>query len=544
MNKKKIILAIVMAAMTLGAFAQWQPSDKDYIRLDKEGTYGQMLPKALRTADGKTVLTWLRQPDLDLNDPAMGFYLHMQIFDAEGKALFGDEGILVSDKPTASYTTDYGLCLAPNGDILIAFPDTRNDPTRAKWEVYVYRYDLQGQLVWSADGVKVNAKVVHVEGSEASPSLCVSGDQIYLSLEHMETWQEKANENNWQPDPDFPDEPMPEYVTLGYTDYQVMRLNDDGSAAWADNFQQECIMMVMAAAPEGSVYLIYNNDTFGLEAQRLDKDGQRVWASPVTVESQPLTPGNYMPTPLCAVDEEGGVALAYRIITDWGGYEAYNRLSPDGKAFETGVPANGSTEGDAGADEIATRGQLAFVAWKLEMGGLMMYANLFKLDGNYAWEGPKSEGIAIDAFSEWDFRPVKVIPQADGWVLLYGNATDWDTAKFIACKINDDGATVWSKQLAEGDFRSSGFAIANDDTYAYIFFTREEEYDESGTIIPGSGGLFVMCVDISDAGNPSAIQKVSVQNEVQSPRYNLHGQRVNDSYKGLVIQNGKKCITK
>lgn len=526
MNKKKIILAIVMAAMTLGAFAQWQPSDKDYIRLDKEGTYGQMLPKALRTADGKTVLTWLRQPDLDLNDPAMGFYLHMQIFDAEGKALFGDEGILVSDKPTASYTTDYGLCLAPNGDILIAFPDTRNDPTRAKWEVYVYRYDLQGQPVWSADGVKVNAKVVHVEGSEGTPSICVSGDQIYLSLEHMESWQEDADE------------------VQGYTDYQVMRLNDDGSAAWADNFQQECIMMVMAAAPEGSMYLIYNNDTFGLEAQRLDKDGQRVWASPVTVESQPLTPGNYMPTPLCAVDEEGGVALAYRIITDWGGYEAYNRLSPDGKAFETGVPANGSTEGDAGADEIATRGQLAFVAWKLEMGGLMMYANLFKLDGNYAWEGPKSEGIAIDAFSEWDFRPVKVIPQADGWVLLYGNATDWDTAKFIACKINDDGATVWSKQLAEGDFRSSGFAIANDDTYAYIFFTREEEYDESGTIIPGSGGLFVMCVDISDAGNPSAIQKVSVQNEVQSPRYNLHGQRVNDSYKGLVIQNGKKCITK
>lgn len=544
MNKKKIILAIVMAAMALGVFAQWQPSDKDYTRLDKEGTYGQMQPKSLMTADGKTVLTWLRQPELDLNDPAMGFYLHLQIFDAEGKALFGDEGILVSDKPTASYTTDYGLCLAPNGDILIAFPDTRNDPQKNDWEVYAYRYDLQGQPVWSADGVKVNAKVVHVEGSESSPLFCVSGDKIFLSLEHMESWQEKANENNWQPDPNFPDEPMPEYVTLGYSDYQVMRLNDDGSAAWADNYQLERIMMVMAAAPEGSVYLIYNNETFGLEAQRLNHDGQLVWASPVTVEPQPLSPGNYMPKPLCVVDEEGGVTLAYRILTDWGGYEAYNRLSPDGKVFETSVLADGSTEGDAGADALATRDQLVFVAWELKMEGLMMYANLFKLDGNYAWEGPKVDGIALDAFSEWSFRPVKIIPQDDGWVLLYGNATDWNAAKFIACKINDEGEIMWSKQLAEGDFRSSGFSIVSDGDYAYIFFTRDEEFEENGNVIPGSGGLFVMCVDISNAGNPSAIRSVPVMNERGVVRYNLHGQRVNDRYKGIVITNGKKSITK
>jgi len=176
-----------------------------------------------------------------------------------------------------------------------------------------------------------------------------------------------------------------------------------------------------------------------------------------------------------------------------------------------------------------------------------MYMNMLQLDGSYAWNDGKQEGLALDAGSEWGYRPVKIIPQNDGWVVFYGNATDWNTAKFLVCKINDEGETMWSKQLAEGDFRSSGFSIVYDDTYAYIFFTREEEYDENGIIILGSGGLFVMCVDISNAGNPSSILKPELNNDAaNSMVYDLNGRRVigKPTQRGIYIVDGKKQVKK
>ena len=530
MTKTFMILFSVLLT-TGSALAQWQPSDVNYISLDKDGTYGQMQTKALRTDDGKTVLTWLRWSEgLELDDPASGYSLHLQVFDAEGKAMFGDEGIIVCDKPTASYTTDYGLALASNGDILIAYMDTRNDANKQMMDVYVYRYDQEGQPVWSADGVKIVAKITQVEGSQYGPSLCVSGDNIYVSLIHSELFNEHGEGDE-----------------EGRIDYQIIRLDDEGAAAWDSNVVQDTNMLLLLFAPEGDVYLIYGTDSYGLEAQRLNKDGQFVWATPVTVESDPLSPGPFMPSPDCSVDEEGGVVLAYRKITDWGGFELYNRLTPDGKAIEQTMPCNGSLEGDAGADVIATKGQQTLVAWELQMGGLMMYMNLLQLDGSYAWTDGKQEGLALDAGSEWGYRPVKIIPQNDGWVVFYGNATDWNTAKFLVCKINDEGETMWSKQLAEGDFRSSGFSIVYDDTYAYIFFTREEEYDENGIIILGSGGLFVMCVDISNAGNPSSILKPELNNDAaNSMVYDLNGRRVigKPTQRGIYIVDGKKQVKK
>ena len=215
MTKTFMILFSVLLT-TGSALAQWQPSDVNYISLDKDGTYRQMQTKALRTDDGKTVLTWLRWSEgLELDDPASGYSLHLQVFDAEGKAMFGDEGIIVCDKPTASYTTDYGLALASNGDILIAYMDTRNDANKQMMDVYVYRYDQEGQPVWSADGVKIVAKITQVEGSQYGPSLCVSGDNIYVSLIHSELFNEHGEGDE-----------------EGRIDYQIIRLDDEGAAAW------------------------------------------------------------------------------------------------------------------------------------------------------------------------------------------------------------------------------------------------------------------------------------------------------------------------
>ena len=523
--RKLALISIMLLLAVSGAFAQWQPSDDSYTRLDKEGVSEQMLLKTLRTADGKTILTWLRWSEgLTWADPQAGFYLHLQVFDAAGKALFGDEGIIVSNKPTATYATDYGLALAPNGDILMAYPDARNNVEKVRNDVYAYRYTQQGESVWSADGVKVSVEGT-AESSVVAPSLCVSGENVYLSMR-------RGDETSH--------------------DIQLTRLNGDGSRAWDSNLTLATDMLTMCQAPEGDVYIIYSNATYGLEAQRLNKDKQNVWAAAVTVEEEPLSgDGSYVEEPLCAVDEEGGVMLAYRKLLTLTGYQVFNRLAPDGSVLPQAVLGTGSTDGDSGGSVMAVKGQQSLIAWKqtTEDHQMQVYMNLFNADGSYAWSDHPL-GIVLDAGSEWDYRPVKLIPQSDGWLLLYGDATDWNAAKFLACKINDQGEEVWRKQLGEGDFRSSGFSVVYDDNYAYIFFTRDDDVSETGETIPGSGGMFVMCVDITKGA--SGIHQVRTSRAAQGKVYDLQGRQVNSQFsilnsqfpKGVVIVNGRKVVMK
>ena len=514
--RKFALISILLLLAVGGAFAQWQPSDDSFTRLDKEDVSEQMLMKTLRTADGKTIHTWLRWSEgLTWADPQAGFYLHLQVFDAAGYALLGDEGIIVSNKPTPTYATDYGLALAPNGDILLAYPDSRNDGERARNDVYLYRYTQQGESVWSTEGVKVAVEGT-AESNVVAPSLCVSGENVFLSMK-------RGDETSH--------------------DIQVVRINADGSRVWDSNLTLATDMLTMSQAPDGDVYLIYSNATYGLEAQRLNKDKQNVWTSPVTIEEEPLSgEGTYVPEPLCANDEEGGVMLAYRKLLTLTGYEVYNHLSPDGSVLPQAVLGTGSTDGDSGASVMATKDGKALIAWKqtTEDHQLQVYINLFNNDGSSAWsEHPL--GIVLDAGSEWDYRPVKLIPQSDGWVLLYGDATDWNAAKFIACKINDQGEEVWRKQLGEGDFRSSGFSVVYDDKYAYIFFTRDDDVSETGEIIPGSGGMFVMCVDITKGA--SGIHQVHSTSTALGIVYDLQGRKINSQFpKGVVIVNGKKVV--
>ena len=142
---KKLFTLVVMAVFAMGTmFANWQPSDTEAIRLDKEGAGGQVQMKTLRTDDGKIILTWLRG---ERTDNVFSYKLHLQIFDANGNEMFGDEGIIVCDKRTRTWTTDYALTLAPNGDILMAYTDIRNDPNEENAETYIYRVLITSLLL-------------------------------------------------------------------------------------------------------------------------------------------------------------------------------------------------------------------------------------------------------------------------------------------------------------------------------------------------------------------------------------------------------------
>ena len=105
----------------------------------------------------------------------------------------------------------------------------------------------------------------------------------------------------------------------------------------------------------------------------------------------------------------------------------------------------------------------------------------------------------------------------------------------MVTKFDDEGNTVWSRQICEDDFKSSGFSVCYDDQYAYIFFTQDPELDENYQVIPGSGGMFVMCVSISDE-QPSAINEMPTDKSIVNTRvYTIDGKLIDQPQQGINI---------
>lgn len=528
---KRLFTSALMALLAASSvFADWKPSDTSYTVLADYNVYGQGQMKTLRAADGTIVHTWLQTADsLSYNDPQFGYYLHMQIFDPQGNALFGNDGVLVSQQPTLTYTTDYDVKFAENGDVLLAYWDVRRDTVnRLQGDAYVYRYNLKGEPVWAATGVKVPQRVFRNGGHLIAPQLAVAGSNIYFSSVYVEYYKEKATEDNWEPSPWFPDEQMPDSVDLSYSEYQIQLLDNDGQTQWEQplTLQTDGLQIYPCSS---DLYLLFANDSLGLSARRIDATAADVWKDSVVVEPEALTSSSYFPEITVEPDGEGGLSLFYRKLYGWTGYMAMNRLRPDGTVLPEAVSLNASVDGDGDNVKAAVNRGKALTAWSYVASSTskQLCVNLLSTDGASLWTGERQNGYALGENELWGFTAVKVIPRVDGWVLLYGESTSWNGANFYATKIDDEGNTVWKKQLLEDGMTSSGFSVVSDDTRAYIFYTCDREIGDDWEEEPGEGGMRVLCVDITDAGNVATNIDLPATDGDQSPRfYTLQGQQL------------------
>ncbi|MBO4722122.1 MAG: hypothetical protein J5629_04230 [Muribaculaceae bacterium] len=540
----KKIFTLAMMFLCMGSMmANWQPSDTEAIQLDAEGTYGQVQMKTLRTDDGKIILSWLRSEN---TNGIFSYQLHLQIFDAQGNEMFGDEGIIVCDRRTRTWTTDYALKLAPNGDILLAYTDIRNDPTEENAETYLYRYTQQGEPVWGVDGILFPSGQIHLNAlsvEDIAPIICVSGNNIYAAVNHSEYYKEKANENNWTPTPWSPN--MPDSVIVNESKWLIKLINDDGTFASESVKAINSKALVMEPANGGNAYLVYDNAAYGLEAQMLDANMTNVWNDPIVIETRHITSGQYVPTPLAEVNDYGRLMLSYRVLSDFYGYQVANFVGTNGEHSSDPVTLAGNIDGDAGSAAMGVKEDLAFVAWEYAYSASEYRMNVNVVDDNnfYYWTDESIYGLTLETNDSWGYKPVKVIPVNDGWVVLYGNCTSWNGANFMVVKLDDDGGLIWSKQICENNFKSSGFSVTYDDKNAYIFYTQEPDYGKAG-----NGGMFVMCVDI--AGEMNSINDVNTGDEVVSTEiYTIDGRRVSRMENGVNIvrttyKNGKVTTTK
>jgi len=195
---KSVLIFFVSSILVTAGFAQW--SDDPSINTFIAGGAGeQVLPKAVTAGNGYTYVSWLS------SSPG-GYLVRLQLFDLYGTKLWAEEGLLVSDHPSMTWTTDYDLSVDHDNCAIIAFSDVRNDP--AYYNVVVYRISPEGTFLWGPDGISLS----NGNYFEPNPKIAVPSDNCPVFF-----WQRSFNSG-------------------GQNDVLMMqKISQDGTKIWGNN---------------------------------------------------------------------------------------------------------------------------------------------------------------------------------------------------------------------------------------------------------------------------------------------------------------------
>ncbi|MBO7337112.1 MAG: hypothetical protein J6U33_00520 [Paludibacteraceae bacterium] len=489
---KKFLLLMLLSVATI-AQAAWQPDNVQTTRIDALNS-SQGLLRSVRTPDGQIVVTWV---NLDLGVTTMS----LQIFDADGTAKFADQGLTVNNRHSKSYFTTAGLALASNGDILMAFDDSRDDPNvvAESSDVFAYRYSQTGTSVWSADGIKMTQKKQHDDAQMIDfimPDIVASGDNVYFTAIYVEYVEEKDEFENIE--------------TNTYYYFQVMCLNANGDVLSNEVFPLNYAFYKVCAAPEGDIYVVMTNDNLGFRVLRLGSDGTRAWANDADVEPESQLVGNSV-MHFMSVDtvSDGSLYLTYTKPSYSAIYQVVRKVTPTGScALSEKVVVNCLEYGWVNDAAMAIKHDSVLVLTSFgndlnsNESDFHVIANMLSGGGSYLWADEKSCGVecAVNEGTSLSFDLVDVVPQQNGWVVVYGDRLSplYEYKNYYVHKIDNDGNTIWKKRVLADNLIMVERSLQYDDNSIYLFFTQG---------MFGGDGLYVACIDIRDGSNVTALEE-------------------------------------
>ena len=520
MNKRLFLLTAITMMASTTMKAQWTPSDTDYKQLSEEGIYGQRKLKVKQAKDGKTVLTWIIY-----NSAKPAYELHMQVLDADGKPRLGKDGVIISDKPTLTSYPAYEIDIAANGDLLATYQDIRNEDE--KRQVYVYRYNMDGEPVWSADGIAFESQPINPESDvetsaeDTDCALCCHGDYVFVGCLRQETKEITGTE-------------------VAESQWQVRAFDAQGKPTTTEPIRLRSTILKLMPAPDGDVYGIYDTPYYNVMAQRWNATLTNQWADgPVEVDWDPLNKDiTYKPSILFNSTDDGGVAMTYNKAKDNNNTTVYNYLSPEGKVISSSdAPTIGDIMGVRVDNFImGTYDQTSLIAWEADYDTECLHVNAINTNGTRKW----AEDVKIDENNSWmGFQLVDIVPQKDGWILIYGKVIKYTSdilCNYYVEKIGLDGTIAWTKQIFEDNFGMTESAVTYDEQYIHLLFTQNIDNSRPK-------GLFVLTIDMPDA---TPIDKVVATRHTVTGWISLDGLRYEGrpAAKGVYVRNGKKFVIK
>lgn len=427
-KKSMLTLAAIMLVPAFSMQAGWGDAGTPAVVYKSSDI--KML-KTARTADGKTYMVWAAWSGI-VGD---GYNLHMQLLDAEGNAMWGDEGIVLETKPNASWFAAYSMVTTPEGDAIVSWADSREDSAgdyQSQTPV-LYKVNQQKEMLWGEDGVFLSKEYAY------PPVLYKVEDDIYAKIY-------KAGEDEGA---------------------VLVRLDSDGGFAT----EPMDFGGMMIGSVDGDFIGIYMGST-GTEAMRYNRDMQPVWGAPAIVSSQ-LYQGYDLNPYVLASDGLGGVVVSFiRPLGMFGHMPIVQYITADGEpVFGEAADVIVTEVNDHMYPVLAvdTDNQEIFCSWQISDNVSMLGGQEFDFFGERIWGDDAKVLVDKDETAGWSYGPMAAGSLSDNtWLLCYADEIGWNQNQIYLAAFDHDGDKVWSKQI--GDVcavKDYSCYLENNDYYIY-----------------------------------------------------------------------------
>lgn len=526
---RTLLLSFVMTCASAGsAFAEWGTQKTSQVVYEKKGEIMQL--KAARTSDGYTYLAWIEwNPNWK---PASTLMLCMQLLDPDGNPCWGDQGMIVDDYPSSSYTTQNRLVVDEEGNAYVSWADCRslvgqdleNTNYTSVFEPVIYKMNKDGEMLWGENG-----KTYDSSSYSMNPILYYASGNLYAMIYGIGSGS---------------------YIAQNY-----VRL-DKETGDFASSVQPYGGQII---GSEGSdIIRVYSGSSQTL-AMRYDKNFNEVWNTPAVVANEVYSGHNNFPYSLYT-DYQGGVIVSFqRFVGETNNWmPIVNYITADGEStFGRAVDVTPDIYNNNDYNMISYNPQTEsiFNVWGVSGYTLALYGQLMDIFGERMWseyndntENGKEIAYKIST-STYSYAPLGVTYTKDNtYCILYVDESNWMTDTMYIVTLDEEGNVVKEAERV-GPFYQ-GIAnphvfFDNGDLYMiyYNYVSSTNTYRIRAFRIPEAYEPAVSPENPSGPDNPgdTGVDGV-VEQDGPSVYYSLDGMRLDSPRKGLNIvkdANGK-----
>jgi len=435
-NRFALLTAATTLFLSSAAMAQWvdDPLVNTPVAI---GSSDLTVPKMASTDDGTTWFGWFQSVGMP------NFYeVRVQLFDPDGNAQFGPEGLLVSDNPNPSSLVDWDLTVDADGNAFMAFTDSRAGNNR---DVFAYLIAPDGTSLWGPNGVTVS----NTSDFEADPRVAAlsGGDYAVVWPRFDSTRGLRYQRIN-----------AAGQVLLGAEGVKIA-----GTGNEAPGFAR------IVATPDNGFVAAWVRDTASflsprhIHAQKFDANGNTVWPGSFLVMSNATSvPIAHSPRVVLAPD--GGAAVAWHDTRD-GDFDCYvQRINADGTLAFT---SNGVAASNAGGGLQQLDPAISFVPGSSDL--LMFFNERNSAQSQWALGVQRFDGSGNRIFGQGGNNLIPIsstnlsapvsVGTEDGATVLYTRATGPVSNELFALRLDEFGGAVWSGPVAMSTPVSSKFRL-------------------------------------------------------------------------------------
>jgi len=440
MNTKIFTLIVVLFPLLLNA--QWS-NDPSVNTPIIGGGDSFIQPKVVISPDGVSYISWF-----DASTDTHNFDVYLQRLDVDGNKLWDEDGLLVSNHPTASWTTDYGLAMDQAGNAVIVNRDQRTGMDN----IYAWCISPEGSFIWGNDGISLSDNTEE----DYSPEVLIDQENNAVVM-----WEAFPLDTNL------------------FIKTKFQKIGPDGTLLWDDvviekdsahcwmprmiNAEDSCTLVIWVETDRDTSHAAGNFHYMFPYMQKIDPEGQFVWPEPVQLSyayDMPLFPF----VPSLDTDGEGGAYVAWMGFPDFGAFYT---------CFAQYVTSDGSMQWEQNGVNVTDSAQFLHIDPRVlalaDGEGMIVFWNesrprsgtdvevavmgqRFSMEGERLWT---SQGKVIDGFYNevdtasllMDVKPVgyneAIVFYDHKFIAMLGNDTIF-TDYIYAKRIDQDANPIWN----------------------------------------------------------------------------------------------------